>query len=125
MSDFFRSRAARELAGIVRERQGTQSDNLADAHADNASDDIEYYTLRCCKQIELAGRAESQLARETHLKLADLHGARAREAMAAAMRTNGRSADVRAAALMRIDHFSLDELIGAEKADKFWSLRFD
>jgi len=124
MTDFFRSPAARELAGLMRARMGASPSAEPERQTD-ALDDIEYYTLRSCKQIELAERAPSELVRDTHLKLADLFGERARAAMGAAMRTNAPSNDVRAAAFLRLDEFRLDDLLGSEQADRFRSLRID
>lgn len=123
MTDFFRSPAARELAELVRERQGASAG--ADPLSASPTDDIEYYTLRSCKQIELAASANSDPAREAHLKLADLFGEKARAAMAVAMRTNAPSGDVRAAAFLRLDEVSLEDLLGPEKAEKFRNLRVD
>lgn len=125
MTDFFRSSAARELADLMRKRNGGSQASAPAGRTDSASDDIEYYTLRSCKQIELAEQAGSERAREAHLKLADLFGQRARAAMAAAMRTNAPSNDVRAAAFLRLDECNLDDLLGSEQADRFRSLRVD
>lgn len=107
----------------MRERQGSPAG--ADPHCPSPADDIEYYTMRSCKQIELAAKADSDPARDAHLKLADLFGEKARTAMAIAMRTNAPSADVRAAAFLRLDELSLDDLLGPEKAEKFRNLRLD
>lgn len=122
MIDFFRSRAARELADILLGRQGSKIGPYRQGQ-DVHSDDLEYFTLRCSKQVELAGKARSPAAREAHLTLADLLGARAREAMAAAMRSNARSSDVRPAPLLRLDtELDLNEFLGAESAERFRSL---
>lgn len=129
MTNFFRSRAARELAEIVRQREGVKpraSDAQGEKARDTHSDDLEYFTLRSCKQAEMAVKASCPRARAAHLRLADLHGAKAREAMTAAMRSNATSNEVRATSLLRLEmDLDLNTLLGSEGAEKFRSLRLE
>jgi hypothetical protein len=90
MNSFFRSKLARELASLIRNRRGLLDavPSLRDAEPEPVRDDLEYYTDRHSKQMKLAEQAATEAAREAHMKMARLYRAKASEALRVAMRHN-------------------------------------
>ena len=90
MNSFFRSKLARELAALIRNRRGLLDaiPSLKHAEPEPIRDDLEYYTDRHSKQMRLAEQAATEAAREAHRKMAWLYRAKASEALRAAMRHN-------------------------------------
>lgn len=90
MSSFFRSKLARELALILRQRWGGRAPFpvLEAEEPEPIRDDLEYFTDRHSKQMKLASSASSPAAREAHLELARQYRAKASEALRTAMRHN-------------------------------------
>jgi hypothetical protein len=90
MSSFFRSKLARELAVILRQRWGGRPPfPVLDAEEhEPIRDDLEYFTDRHSKQMKLAASASTPAAREAHLEMARQYRAKASEALRTAMRHN-------------------------------------
>ena len=90
MNSFFRSKLARELAALIRNRRGLLDaiPSLKHSEPEPIRDDLEYYTDRHSKQMRLAEQAATEAAREAHRKMAWLYRAKASEALRAAMRHN-------------------------------------
>lgn len=87
MSSFFRTKLARELAAILRQRHAPQPEIIA-AKPEPIRDDLEYFTDRHSKQMKLAEQAAVPAAREAHLRMAWLYRAKAAEALRSAMHRN-------------------------------------
>ncbi len=91
MNSFFRSRLARELATILRQRWGGRPpfpQFEAEALDEPIRDDLEYFADRHSKQMKLAEQARVPKAREAHLQMAEMYRAKASEALRSAMRHN-------------------------------------
>jgi len=89
MNSFFRSKLARELAALIRQRRGLEAiPSLKQIDPPPIRDDLEYYTDRHSKQVKLADRAATDAAREAHMKMAWIYRTKASEALRVAMQHN-------------------------------------
>lgn len=90
MNSFFRSKLARELAALIRQRRGLLDaiPRLKQIEPPPIRDDLEYFTDRHSKQVKLADRAATDAAREAHMKMAWIYRAKAAEALRVAMQHN-------------------------------------
>jgi hypothetical protein len=120
MTESFRSRVARELAGVLANRQPGKGDPCDPGQAQLPPDDPGYFASRSSKQLRLAEQAVTPEVREAHLKLAELHQAKARQPMTKAMQS-GCQPDLE---LLRVDfRRDLDDLLGQDAADRFRMLK--